>query len=32
VARGDDPAGVVNKEVLARPGFRQKLERYRNRL
>lgn len=32
VARGDDPAGVVNKEVLTRPGFRQKLERYRNRL
>jgi D-3-phosphoglycerate dehydrogenase len=32
VARGENPAGLVNKEVLARPGFRQKLERFRNRL
>ncbi len=32
VARGDNPGGVVNKEVLTRPGFRKKLESYRNRL
>jgi phosphoglycerate dehydrogenase-like enzyme len=29
VARGEEPAGVVNRDVLARPGFRKKLERYR---
>jgi len=29
VARGEVPAGIVNREVLERPGFRKKLERYR---
>jgi len=29
VMRGEAPESVVNKEVLERPGFRQKLERYR---
>jgi phosphoglycerate dehydrogenase-like enzyme len=29
VARGEVPDTVVNREVLARPGFRKKLERYR---
>jgi phosphoglycerate dehydrogenase-like enzyme len=28
VSRGEVPAGVVNREVLDRPGFRRKLERY----
>lgn len=28
VARGEIPGGVVNREVLDRPGFRRKLERY----
>lgn len=30
VARGEAPHGAVNREVLERPGFREKLERYRN--
>jgi phosphoglycerate dehydrogenase-like enzyme len=30
VARGADPAGIVNRDVLSRPGFRKKLERYHN--
>lgn len=29
VARGEIPGSVVNREVLERPGFRRKLERYR---
>jgi phosphoglycerate dehydrogenase-like enzyme len=29
-ARGDAPAGLVNPEVLERPGFQQKLERWAN--
>ena len=29
LARGEVPGGVVNREVLERPGFRRKLERYR---
>ncbi len=29
VLRGEIPAGVVNREVLERPGFRAKLDRYR---
>lgn len=29
IARGEIPTGVVNREVLDRPGFRRKLERYR---
>jgi phosphoglycerate dehydrogenase-like enzyme len=29
IARGEIPAAVVNREVLDRPGFRKKLERYR---
>jgi phosphoglycerate dehydrogenase-like enzyme len=29
VARGEAPATIVNKEVLDRPGFQRKLERYR---
>ena len=29
VARGEAPAAVVNREVLERPGFQKKLERYR---
>jgi len=29
VRRGEAPESVVNKDVLERPGFRQKLERYR---
>ncbi len=31
VARGRIPGGVVNREVLARPGFRKKLDRYGDR-
>jgi phosphoglycerate dehydrogenase-like enzyme len=31
VARGDVPAAVVNKEVVARPEFQLKLERYRRK-
>jgi phosphoglycerate dehydrogenase-like enzyme len=31
VFRGEVPGGVVNGEVLARPGFQQKLARYRSR-
>lgn len=30
VMRGHPPTNVVNREVLDRPGFRRKLERYRN--
>ena len=29
IARGDTPAAIVNKDVLQRPGFLQKLNRYR---
>lgn len=29
IARGEVPAAIVNKEVLSRPGFQRKLERYR---
>ena len=29
IFRGESPAGVVNKDVLNRPGFLRKLERYR---
>lgn len=29
VFRGEAPPGIVNREVLERPGFRRKLERYR---
>lgn len=29
VARGEAPEGLVNREVLERPGFRRKLERYK---
>lgn len=31
IARGEVPPHVVNREVLARPGFLRKLERYRDR-
>jgi phosphoglycerate dehydrogenase-like enzyme len=31
VSRGEAPANVVNREVLDRPGFRQKLERHKLR-
>lgn len=30
VARGELPDAIVNREVLERPGFRRKLERFRN--
>jgi hypothetical protein len=29
VRRGEPPSYVVNREVLTRPGFLRKLERYR---
>ncbi|MGH9662649.1 MAG: NAD(P)-dependent oxidoreductase, partial [Bryobacteraceae bacterium] len=29
VSKGDLPTGIVNKEVLDRPGFRRKLDRFR---
>lgn len=29
IARGEAPASIVNKDVLRRPGFQQKLERFR---
>jgi phosphoglycerate dehydrogenase-like enzyme len=29
IARGEVPSTIVNKEVIARPGFQQKLARYR---
>ena len=29
ISRGEVPASIVNKEVIARPGFQQKLARYR---
>ena len=29
VSRGEMPGGVVNREVLDRPGFKKKLARYR---
>ena len=32
VMRGEHPRNVVNRDVLDRPGFRRKLERYRNQL
>jgi len=28
-SRGEVPENVVNREVLERPGFREKLERFR---
>lgn len=31
VMRGEAPANVVNRQVLSRPGFRDKLARYRDR-
>jgi phosphoglycerate dehydrogenase-like enzyme len=31
VFRGEAPHGIVNREVLARPGFQKKLARYRER-
>jgi phosphoglycerate dehydrogenase-like enzyme len=31
VMRGEVPRGVVNRDVLARPGFKQKLEAFRKR-
>ena len=31
VFRGELPGGIVNKEVIARPGFQAKLSRYRSR-
>ncbi len=31
VFRGDAPPGIVNREVLERPGFQRKLERFRER-
>ena len=31
LASGKIPAGVVNREVLERPGFLEKLARFRNR-
>jgi phosphoglycerate dehydrogenase-like enzyme len=31
VFRGEAPHGLVNREVLARPGFQKKLEKYRER-
>jgi phosphoglycerate dehydrogenase-like enzyme len=30
LARGEVPGGVVNREVLSRPGFQKKLERWRS--
>lgn len=30
VARGELPGGIVNREVIQRPGFQKKLERYRS--
>ena len=30
IMRGEPPQNVVNREVLDRPGFRRKLERYRD--
>lgn len=30
VARGEPPPGIVNREVLARPGFQKKLARFRS--
>jgi phosphoglycerate dehydrogenase-like enzyme len=30
IARGEIPHGVVNREVIARPGFQKKLERFRS--
>lgn len=29
IARGETPASIVNKEVIERPGFQRKLDRYR---
>jgi hypothetical protein len=29
VSRGEVPGGIVNREVLERPGFQRKLARYR---
>jgi hypothetical protein len=31
VMRGEVPRGVVNRDVLTKPGFRQKLETFRKR-
>jgi len=31
VMRGEAPANTVNRDVLERPGFRRKLEQYRQR-
>lgn len=32
VARGEKPGGIVNREVIDRPGFQKKLARYRSAL
>jgi len=32
VARGETPAAIVNKDVLARPGFQEKLAHYRRQV
>jgi phosphoglycerate dehydrogenase-like enzyme len=32
LARGEVPASVVNKDVVKRPGFQKKLERYRRKV
>ncbi len=32
IARGEVPASIVNKDVLKRPGFLQKLDRYRRKV
>jgi phosphoglycerate dehydrogenase-like enzyme len=32
IARGDVPAAIVNKDVLKRPGFQKKLDRYRRKV
>ena len=32
IARGDVPAAIVNKDVLTRPGFQKKLDRYRRKV
>ncbi len=30
ISRGEIPGGVVNRDVIARPGFQKKLDRFRN--
>ena len=32
IARGEVPAAIVNRDVLKRPGFQQKLDRYRRKV